>query len=82
MSYIQYGGMLSKCGLHVQGILPIERPADIETGEFNKHASLVYMVGHTSPSGNFKLYTSLVSATAHMFLERCKAKPASKRQPL
>lgn len=82
MSYHQYSGMLSECGVNVAGILPIERPADIETGDFNKQASLVYMVGHTSPSGNFKLYTTLVSAMAHMFLERCKAKPASKKQPL
>ena len=56
----------------------MERPADIETGEFNKQASLVYTVGHTSPAGNYMLYTTLVSSLAHMFLERCKTKPASK----
>jgi polyribonucleotide 5'-hydroxyl-kinase len=58
--------------------LPVERPADIETGEFNKQASLVYTVGHTSPAGNYMLYTTLVSSLAHMFLERCKTKPATK----
>lgn len=62
----------------MSGVLPVEKPADIETGEFNKKASLVYACGHTSPSGNFKLYTTLVSSMAHMFKERCKAKPASK----
>ena len=59
------------------GVLPVERPADIETGEFNKQASLVYSYGATTPSDNFKLYTTVVTSMAAMFRERCTARPAS-----
>lgn len=68
-----------KCVSVCAGVLPVETPADIETGEFKKEASLVYAYGSASPSTNFKLYTTLVSSMAHMFHERCKAKPLSER---
>ena len=55
----------------------MERPADIETGEFNKQASLVYSYGASTPSENFKLYTTLITSMAAMFRERCTARPAS-----
>lgn len=61
----------------VSGVLPVERPADIESGEFSKLASLVYAFGYTNLAENLKLYTTLVSSMAHMFQERCKEKPAS-----
>ena len=66
----------------LSGVLPVERPADIESGEFNKQASLVYTFGHTSPAPNFKLYSTLVSSMAGMFQERCKVKPKSKSQSI
>jgi polyribonucleotide 5'-hydroxyl-kinase len=59
-------------------VLSVERPADIETGEFNKQASLVYSYGATTPSDNFKLYTTVVTSMAAMFRERCTARPATK----
>ena len=62
---------------HSLGVLPVERPADIETGEFNKQASLVYSFGTTTPATNFMLYTTLVTSMANMFKERCKVMPAS-----
>jgi len=62
----------------MMGILPIERPCDIETGEFNKKACLVYHYGHTSPGPNLKLYKTAVTAMAKMFEERCKVSPKSR----
>ena len=62
----------------MMGILPIERPCDIETGEFNKKASLVYHYGYSSPGPNLKLYKTVVTAMAKIFEERCKVSPASK----
>lgn len=59
-------------------ILPIERPCDVEKGDFNKQASLVYHFGHTSPGPNIKLYNTVVSALVTMFKERCKVNPKSK----
>ena len=63
--------------MHV-GILPIERPCDVETSDFNKQASLVYHFGHTSPEPNIKLYNTVVSALVTMFKDRCKVNPKSK----
>lgn len=60
------------------GILPIERPADISTGEFSKKASLVYHFGHTSPGPNLKLYNTVVSAICQKFNDRCNVNPDSK----
>ena len=59
-------------------ILPIERPCDVESGEFNKQASLVYHFGHTSPGPNIKLYNTVVSALVSMFKKRCKVNQKSK----
>lgn len=59
-------------------ILPIERPCDVESGEFNKQASLVYHFGHTSPGPNIKLYNTVVSALVSMFKKRCKVNEKSK----
>lgn len=55
------------------GILPIERPCDIETGHFNKKASLVFHYGFSSPGGNLKLYNTVTTALAKLFLDRCQA---------
>ena len=57
------------------GMLPIERPADIETGHFSKMASLVYHYGFADPGKNLKLYNTVVTALANMFRERCKRNP-------
>lgn len=51
------------------GALLVERPATIEEG-FSQQAPLIYNFGHTSPSGNGKLYTVLVSKLAEVTLER------------
>lgn len=59
------------------GVLPIERPCDVETGEFSKKASLVYHYGYSSPATNLKLYKTAVTAMAKMFKERCQASPKS-----
>lgn len=58
-------------------VLPIDRPCDIETGEFSKRASLVYHYGHSSPGANLKLYNTVVTELASMFKERCAANPQS-----
>lgn len=63
---------------NVVAILPIERPCDVESGEFNKQASLVYHFGHTSPGPNIKLYNTVVSALVSMFKKRCKVNEKSK----
>ena len=55
----------------------MERPCDVETGEFNKRASLIYHYGHSSPGPNIKLYNTVVSQLASMFKERCKVNPKS-----
>ena len=60
------------------GMLPIERPCDIETNCFNKKPSLVYHYGYTTPGANLKLYKTAVTAMAHMFSERCKVNSKSK----
>ena len=57
------------------GVLPIERPCDIESGEYNKRSSLVYHYGHNSPGPNIKLYNTVVSAMADMFKKRCEKIP-------
>ena len=61
-------------------MLPIERPADIETGNFSKMASLVYHYGYADPGKNLKLYNTVVAALAKMFRERCKLHPKSESQ--
>ncbi len=60
------------------GMLPIERPADIETGYFSKAASLMYHYGYADPGKNLKLYNTVVTALAGMFRERCKRNPKCK----
>ena len=60
------------------GLLPIERPCEVESGEFAKRASLVYHYGHSSPAPNIKLYNTVVSAMVDMFKKRCEAIPKGK----
>ena len=61
------------------GLLPVERPCDIETGEFSTRASLVYHYGHNSPGPNIKLYNTIVSAMVDMFKKRCDAIPKGEK---
>lgn len=48
------------------GALSVERPSDIEEGNFSLHAPLIYHFGHISPSINLNLYNSLVSRLAEV----------------
>ncbi len=54
------------------GMLPIERPSEIETGFFYKKASLVYHYGFNNPGQNLKLYNSVVTSLAKQFQKRCQ----------
>ena len=60
------------------GLLPIERPCEVESGEFTKRASLVFHYGHNSPGPNIKLYNTVVTAMADMFKKRCESIPKGK----
>ena len=57
------------------GLLPVERPCDVENGEFPTKASLVFHYGHSSPGPNIKLYNTVASAMADMFRKRCESIP-------
>ncbi|XP_014676497.1 PREDICTED: polyribonucleotide 5'-hydroxyl-kinase Clp1-like isoform X2 [Priapulus caudatus] len=46
------------------GSLSVERPADVEEGNFSLQAPLIYHFGHISPSVNINLYNCLVSQLA------------------
>lgn len=63
--------------LFVIGILPIERPSDVDEQEFSKLAALVYHYGHSSPGPNIKLYHQLISKLAELFHERCSVSTKS-----
>ncbi|XP_074653182.1 polyribonucleotide 5'-hydroxyl-kinase Clp1-like [Tubulanus polymorphus] len=54
------------------GALIVERPADVEEGNFAQTAPLVYHFGHASPSSNISLYNRLVSRLALICNERCE----------
>lgn len=59
------------------GALLVERPATLEEG-FSQQAPLIYNFGHTSPSGNDKLYSILTSKLAEVTLERLEANKRAK----
>lgn len=59
------------------GALLVERPATIEEG-FSQQAPLIYHFGHTSPSGNAKLYKVLMSKLAEVTLERLQTNKRAK----
>ncbi|XP_034240619.1 protein CLP1 homolog [Thrips palmi] len=54
------------------GALLVERPAAVEEG-FSQQAPIVYHFGHKSPSGNIKLFNTLVSTLAECIKERMQA---------
>ena len=61
----------------IVGVIPIERLASIEEGEFSKQAALVFHFGHNSPGPNLKLYNLLVSNLAEKVWERWKVNAKS-----